>query len=142
VSNDDAVEQQVEKIWWLRRWLKNEMFWQGIVVQTLGTLAAAVIIAIVAIIVGVGYTPAIRYYVIYGLAILFIILGAIFTIVSSFQWITIILSPKKYVGPMRPWVQLIFTIIEIVFTLVIFYFLILLIPAIQPLIAHWTGYRP
>jgi hypothetical protein len=38
------------------------------------TLVAAVILALVAIFVGVGYTPAVRYFVVYGLVILFGIL--------------------------------------------------------------------
>ena len=52
---------------WPKRWLKSEAFWHGIVIQTMGTLAAALVIAIIAIMTGVGYTPAIRYFVLTGL---------------------------------------------------------------------------
>lgn len=55
---------------WLARWLKSEMFWQSIAVQTLGTLGAALIVALLTIFTGIGYTPAVRYFVIYGLIIL------------------------------------------------------------------------
>ena len=47
--------------------MKSETFWQGVVIQALGTLAAAMIIAIVAIFAGTKYSPAIRYFVIVGI---------------------------------------------------------------------------
>jgi hypothetical protein len=53
---------------WAFRWAKSEQFWQGIVIQTLGTPAAATIVALAAIFVGVGYPPAVRYFVIYGMS--------------------------------------------------------------------------
>ena len=76
--------------WWLTRWLKSESFWQGIVIQTLGTLAAATIVALIAIFSGVGYPPAIRYFVIFGFTIILyvgvtVILGVTFHI--RYRWI-------------------------------------------------------
>jgi hypothetical protein len=48
------VEQETSASW-LARWLKSEMFWQGIAVQTLGTLGAALIVALLAIFTGIGH---------------------------------------------------------------------------------------
>ena len=63
-------ETQPEPRLWAVRWMKSEEFWHGIAIQTLGTLIAAVIVALVAIFIGVGYDPSVRYYVIYGLIVL------------------------------------------------------------------------
>jgi hypothetical protein len=55
-----------EKTLWLIRWLKDGMFWQGIVVQAVGSLFAALIILIIAVFAGVvSYTPAIQRLVLY-----------------------------------------------------------------------------
>jgi threonine/homoserine/homoserine lactone efflux protein len=95
VSTDEAVERQPEQTWWVRRWLKNELFWQGIVVQTLGTLAAAVIIALVAILTGVGYTPAVRYWVLSGLVTLLAIFLGVAIIIGGSRVRSRVLASSK-----------------------------------------------
>ena len=64
------MEDRGPNDWWLRRWLGSEAFWQNVAIQTVGTLAAAIIIGIIAVFTGGAYTPAIRYYVLFGLVIL------------------------------------------------------------------------
>jgi hypothetical protein len=76
VSKNQIVQEEARQSWWISRWATNETFWQGIVIQTTGTLAAAAILAIVAIVSGVGYTPAIRYFVVYGLYLVLLLLIA------------------------------------------------------------------
>jgi hypothetical protein len=48
---------------WPARWAKQETFWEGVAIQTVGTILAALLIAIFLSVVGLGdYSAALRFY--------------------------------------------------------------------------------
>ena len=59
---------------WPVQWVRSEFFWQGVAIQTVGTLIAALFAAMVAILTGVGnYTAALRYYVVSALIVILLV---------------------------------------------------------------------
>jgi hypothetical protein len=87
--------------WWAIRWLKSESFWQGIAIQTLSTLIAALVVALVAILAGVGYTAAIRYFVIYGLILLLIFVAYVTALNAISKLLVRTLLHVRWRLPMR-----------------------------------------
>ena len=117
------------------RWLKSESFWQGIAIQTLGTLIAALVVALVAILAGVGYTAAIRYFVVVGL----ILLIAFIAYVAALDVISKLLVRKLQNFHFRvAAVRIIYLLLAI---LVIGIFR-LIGPQLEAALASWTGYIP
>jgi hypothetical protein len=133
--------QQEKSTWWLTRWLKSEAFWQGIAVQTLGTLAAAIIIALVAILLGIGYTPAVRYFVLSGLVILVGLLLVIAITAGGFRLLGRLLSTQVF--KRHPfWIGLLFTTLALVGIVFVWVAATVTVASIQTAIARWTGYIP
>jgi hypothetical protein len=85
---------------WVGQWLRSEEFWQGITIQTVGTILAAIILAFVAVMTGVGYTPAIRYYVILGIITLILIYMTLSSIVVVIQLASEIILRKRRAAPL------------------------------------------
>jgi hypothetical protein len=126
--------------WWLARWVRSETFWQGIAAQTLGTLAAAVILAMVAIFIGIGYTPAVRYFVIFGLVILFAILLEIALAVFIVRFSEKAVSKTRLYQRHPFSTGLLFSPFAVVALFLTWNGAIFLIAFIRPAIARWTGY--
>jgi len=138
----NEFEQRPRQDTWVTRWLKSESFWQGIVIQTLGTLGAAVIIALVAIFSGVGYTPAIRYFVVFGLTMISILALAAFAGYLFSNWIDRKVESSRWWRRHAPgWLHVHFTLGVIVGSISVF-ILYILEPLIRDTIASWTGYTP
>jgi hypothetical protein len=165
VSDDQSAEPQAKQTWWLTRWLKDDKFWEGIAVQTLGTLTAAAIIAIIAIFAGLGYTPAIRYFVIYGVFILASVSTAVgaFIIAVHRAWRRLKLPSEDrstaigafIIAMHRAWPRLklpsdrVINAIEVIYNLladviggvIFFFFVFWIVFHMGPVIAGWTGYH-
>ena len=136
------MEQERRPSWW-RKWLKSEPFWQSVISQTVGTLFAAIILALVAVFSGIGYTPAIRYFVAYGL----VILGAVTVFILGY--IELIQDTRGYIISRRDkrWFWF-FSISRVVMNNIVFPIIagigayLFLTRQISPIIARWAGYTP
>jgi hypothetical protein len=140
MGEDQAPEKQASWDWWLRRWLKSEGFWQGIVIQTVGTLAAALIIALIAIFVGVGYTAAIRHFVIAGLATLILIVGGTLVVLSVTGRLLRKLTTMPILQTNVGFHHMTLIAFCAAAASVLLLGLIFLIDYVLPAIARWTGY--
>jgi hypothetical protein len=110
--------------------------------QSLGTLIAAVMVALVAIFVGFGYTPAIRYYVVLGIATLFgIFAGLVFTI-SAFRAMTSRMRPDSPFSRHPFSFGLLYVLATLVAIIGFWIGDLLLMMKIQSYVASWTGYVP
>lgn len=138
---------------------EDEFLWQGIVVQTVGTLLAATIIALVARLVGVGgYTPAVRHFVICGLIVL--MLGVLYAILTAL-WIRLTrnwtktlaeLIGRRTLGRIDPEIggtysRTVMTSLRVLpliawLLATIFLIIIGLREPIRSDVARWTGYTP
>lgn len=134
---EQSTDQSEKPTRWLQRWLKSDEFWQGIAIQTIGTLAAALILALVAIFTGVGYTAAIRFYV---MASILFILGLFGTGALS-DFAIRRLRPKPKLIPIDPDIQWLVRVAVLILAIAaIWGGFGLLLSYLTPAIARWTGY--
>jgi hypothetical protein len=134
-NNHDVVQDDDDGVPWWIRWLENGAFWESVATQTIGTLIAAGIIALVAIFAGVGYTPAIRYFVAYGLILavgflVFIVIGVI---------VQIRFIQKMAEGRRKALVQWVILVFTGVLPVIIYQ---LASPSVRAIVATWAGYTP
>ena len=117
--------------------MKSESFWQGIVIQTLGTLAAATIVALIAIFSGVGYPPAIRYFVIFGFTII------LYVGVTVILGVTFHIRINDRVSDRTPrLLRILARLSGVIVGFIMGLILSVILPIIRFVIASWTGYTP
>lgn len=130
---------------WLRRWYRSETFWQGIAVQTIGTLIAASIIALVAIFVGIGYTPAVRYYVILGLlALVYIMVLIVVGVIAGLELEEYLLTRQivRRHPSLDKLLTRLFNVSPIIVAIIVLATTGPFVLAIRDDVARWTGYSP
>jgi hypothetical protein len=140
VSSNQAVQRKPKQSWWVRRWLKDETFWQGIVVQTMGTLTAAVIIALVAIFIRIGDTSAVRYFVIYGSVILLTVLIVLIVIPVLLIRFIDKMTKTGFYKRAPFWIGLLMFLLSLLLIISSLYGAISVVLTLQPVISDWTGY--
>jgi hypothetical protein len=117
---------------WPLRWAKSEEFWQGIATQTIGSLFAALIILIVAVFAGVGYTPAIRFYVVYSICLLVILVLTVALITA----LLVVSDTMEFMQHSR-----IATLIADAIYGILAILAVTIAIVIRSIIASWTGYQ-